>query len=277
MEAIEKVARSENAVVTSVPDFIRRVLDYTDSEGLAYGNLWFRGVKDLGFGLEPGTVWRKRIRADIDESVLIDEFLVSLPGYVHEAQDDPWNLYALMQHYSVPTRLLDWSKSPLAAMFFALDFDETKEHVSPCVWTLNPYALNKASVGESSVFFPRTKFGLDKDAVLVNRYLPATFRPKGQESDELPDLPVAIEPSFSNRRILAQQGCFTVHGKSDRSIEGVAPSAVNKILLSDDPNVQHNLRTELEQLGYRAEWLYQDVDRLARRIIRERCDALVSE
>lgn len=43
----------------------------------------------------------------------------------------------LMQHYGLPTRLLDWSESLLTASFFAVFNHREHEH-SGCVWVLNP-------------------------------------------------------------------------------------------------------------------------------------------
>lgn len=58
--------------------------------------------------------------------------------------DDLAGWLALMQHYRLPTRLLDWTELPLVAMFFAvceLSDDGT-------LWMLNPYALNKVLLGQ---------------------------------------------------------------------------------------------------------------------------------
>lgn len=41
--------------------------------------------------------------------------------------DDPWYLATVAQHYGVPTRFLDWSFSPLVAMYFAIIDDQETE------------------------------------------------------------------------------------------------------------------------------------------------------
>ena len=60
--------------------------------------------------------------------------------------DSNWDLLFKMQHYGVPTRLLDWSENLLAAAYFALMAAPSHDHEGDClpiVWCLDPVAWNR--------------------------------------------------------------------------------------------------------------------------------------
>jgi hypothetical protein len=215
--------------VDRVSDYVQRVIDISDTMQLPYGNLWFRGIARSDLQLKPGVEWR----CISDEDSLIEEFRVSLPAYSQKSCNDSWELYSLMQHHGLPTRLLDWTKSPLAALFFALDVDgrSSKEIGSPRVWVMNPYELNKRTANKEAIFVPGGNYGSHPDIQLMQAYLPIALRLSNVPQ---PGLPIAIEPPFANSRILAQQGCFTVHGSQSVSINEIEGMSGHMVAIDID-------------------------------------------
>lgn len=251
--------------------------------------LWMRGVPNIRYETVPGVVWR-----GIDDEVsVVDEFLISYQPLTDFSPRSNWELYALMQHYGLPTRLLDWTRSPLIALYFAVEQPVSSDSVR-AVWGIDPFQLNKINTGIGYVPVPGVRYA--GRGVYLDPYLPLPLRqdtptaagkhehPPATSALEIeslhdtppaiPEAPVAIEPPMSNRRILAQQGCFTMHGSSSVPVTSYFCSPEVK-----DPHVvlftisgekkRNQLLSALYNLGIREELIYQDLASLSRRIVRE--------
>ena len=253
--------------VATVPVFVERVLSYfsgwPDLRG-AEPELWFRGISDVSQRLLPGAYWRK----SCDEISLFLSFKNTAPMYLAREPLDEWDWYYVMQHYGLPTRLLDWSESPLVALYFAI---ESCAGRAPCVWVLDPAALNAFTHGftEGMIAVP----GDDDTAKWLPRFCgrgrPAlTFEANGFLADESGRAPVtrnnrkpiAIFARRSSPRIVAQRGVFTVHGGDevpiDELLANANPRRLAPILI--EPSACGGMLKDLRALGINKTTLFPE-------------------
>jgi hypothetical protein len=172
---------------------------------------WFRGVTNSEHGLMPG-FYRKP--SGIDEDDLRDEVQRrAFPFLDGNHPSCKWEWYFLMQHYGLPTRLLDWSESSLVGLFFAVNvfngFGDWGQDAA--VWMIDPWRVNKWSTNRHEVFRYNDK--------KMRRYLTEELF----AADNLPKKPAAIMPPHNSRRLAAQRGMFTIHGSTRKPLEEQLP------------------------------------------------------
>jgi hypothetical protein len=80
---------------------------------------WFRGHSKYEFKLLP-SVFRDNNTLFIDEAKQYNEFIRRFPNH-SQTHRTPIEWLTLMQHYGLPTRLLDWTSNLLIGLFFACD------------------------------------------------------------------------------------------------------------------------------------------------------------
>jgi hypothetical protein len=157
-----------------------------------YGNsgitaVIYRGVRDVGYKLIPkvGRLngFRRPTLGLKDENLILKLFKEQGVMQVTPQPKNEWEWLAIGQHHGLPTRLLDWSRNPLVACYFAVQDEHDGDSI------VFAYKNNK-SVSTEKVISPFKVTG-------VQRYI----------------------PSHVTRRITAQAGLFTVHENPSEPFE----------------------------------------------------------
>src|SRR5579864_473708 len=104
-------------VVDSLDKYIKEVNSIQEkwSEGEEFIFPWFRGLTDCKHNLLPG-LYRDEDLMDNEYNYRHDFELKTYPFLVDTYGGPPssdWEWYFLMQHYGLPTRLLDWTEGAI--------------------------------------------------------------------------------------------------------------------------------------------------------------------
>ncbi|GFZ77811.1 hypothetical protein GCM10011531_04070 [Aquaticitalea lipolytica] len=213
--------------INSISDFVRELQKIPR---LRESELFFRGHSDFEYKLEPSIYRNKRLISN--ESKLFKEFILRTPtDFLNEKS--ALEKLVKMQHYGLPTRLLDLTTNALVALYFAcsskgkrdgnvvvfrIPSDDIKYYDSDTVSILSNIAKRPSSFSvEKLRNLEIVAFNEQGDiAYLLHEikeeksYFQSIINPKDIERV------VAVKVKQSNNRIIKQSGAFLIFGINGR-------------------------------------------------------------
>ncbi|HEX6333702.1 MAG TPA: FRG domain-containing protein [Flavisolibacter sp.] len=143
------------------------------------------------------------------EANFVSEFQRGARNYLSR-DETPGHLIewlALMQHHGAPTRLLDLTKSPFIAAYFAFEISDDRPDHRVSVWCINTSYLRTRAIELLSEHFGEA---LAQSSNLINESL---FEKIFYENDR--QLVFPVEPFRMNKRYSLQQSIFVSTGTSE--------------------------------------------------------------
>lgn len=171
-----------------------------------------------------------------DERAMVEEVRRHLPQFSVPDATNYWDLLALTRHHGLATRLLDWTRNPLAALFFAIERTLAKKNKPAVVWCVNPKLRETISEPESKTPFEQTR---------TRFFMPRILSPRMQTQSGW----------FSIHALSRKTGRF-VPMEEERGLQG----RIEKYEIQ--PSLFSSLRYALDHVGVNRATLFPDLDGL---------------
>lgn len=202
-------------------------------------------------------------RGTMFEKDLLAAFIRRSRSHLPQRPENPWEYRALAQHYGLPTRLLDWTFSPLVALWFAVKEapGEASAGARPdaAVWALDWVEMHRRFGWETHPY----------DAEALLHRLGGGQQDWGATSPAADPFAALFLPPAMDGRISAQSGAFTVASETGLSFDEFLRASgmghvLRKVTIAQD--ARRDLLAELDGLGVHEESLFPGLDGVARSI-----------
>lgn len=195
-------------------------------------NYVFRGQQNFDWELIPKIgrpEYSKNVPSHFKEEFIIRSWLRYSGHLLQNNPIDEWDELTLAQHHGLATRLLDWTKNPLVALYFATSDLNHKTDASVYIMDF-----------ENKVLKTKELNPFDNEKVVSG-----LFYPKGLSA-----------------RVITQRGVFTISNEPQVSLEKNRTN-YKFLKLRIKGKAKKELLRNLEQYGINEFSIYQDLDNLS--------------
>jgi hypothetical protein len=215
----------KETLIKSVDDLHKRLEKYRKSSRFK-----FRGQSDSAWELIPKAGRIPFIH--VSDIEIFDNWKRRAIAYLTKERHNDWELLSIAQHTGLPTRLLDWTHNPLAAVFFATveNFDE-----DGAVFIYKP---------EKLIDHEKVKpFELDKYSIKIAFH----------------------QPNASSHRVINQLGYFSIHQNPAEALDDKTKQGfLEKLILKKE--IKSEIMFMLNQYGINYLTLFPDLEGLSKHL-----------
>lgn len=232
-----------------------------------YPPIWYRGQSKANWSLQPGAL-RPPFLSQVGrgnpqtvtppnedfEFVLLENFRLAASHIIPRDITRP-ELYFLAQHHGVPTRLLDWTTSAVAALFFAVAQNYDDDGAVFAANARNVYPLDDEKChGKWYVEVQRPS------SPCIEETITYAFGEGKRPTEPL------VHPVLPDRRVgrlFQQSACFTLHMPGSDPLEDQAEQIWKYIIPAQAKKV---LQFKLRRIGVHWGTIFGDLDNVAKEI-----------
>lgn len=256
----------------------------------------YRGQRNASWPIVAG-IFRSELKGLLEDEKRAVRKLISVQPHEFASDETMFDKLVRMQHFGLPTRLLDVSRNALVALFFAtepglpgskpsdglvtafafppeLEKYYDSDSIS-CIANLanmtsgekdEIYRLIESLKGDLSSTGSINKFNKNSDVERLLQFIRVEkpyFQPIMNPMDLL--VPYYVHPKMSNRRILAQSGAFIIYG-FDPPKAMFFPYLFEETQFVVPQSEKSRIREALGNIGINESTLFPEIDKAAARI-----------
>ncbi len=267
----------EHTPIGSVRTFLTEIEKLESS-----GEIYYRGHGYFGFNAQP-SIYRNEGLIE-NEHRMYREIITKCPNDFFDAKSTFEHLVK-MQHYFLPSRLLDITKNPLIALFFAcnsepnddgeiliydFDIEDVKYYDIDTVSVISNIARRPSNFSiENIKNLTKEEFNKEEEVQLLlheireeKPYFKPVVQAKHLESV------VCVKPKLDNPRIIKQEGAFLLFGINSNKYQ-CAKITGNKQVFIDSKRLvvtkenKAKILKQLESLGIMKSTIYPEIEHVA--------------